>query len=63
MEFKTGDKVIVEGVTPYSAFEGCEGVIVRAGLFHDWLVDVAFPDGSHDELGYDTHEIRLAASE
>lgn len=60
MILKTGDKVIVEGSTPYGSFDGCEGVIIRAGMFHDWLVYVTFPDGSHDELGYNANEIRPA---
>jgi hypothetical protein len=57
MGFKRGDKVIVTGVTLYGSFEGCEGVIIRDSQFHDWLVDVTFPDGSHDELGFDAHEL------
>lgn len=60
MEFKKGDKVIVTGVTLYGSFEGCEGVIIRQGMFHDWLVDVAFPDGTHDDLSFDAHELAPA---
>jgi hypothetical protein len=60
MGYKRGDKVIVTGVTLYGSFEGCEGVIIRDSQFHDWLVDVTFPDGSHDELGFDAHELAPA---
>jgi hypothetical protein len=61
MGFKRGDKVIVTGVTLYGSFEGCEGVIIRDSQPHDWLVDVTFPDGSHDELGFDSHELAAPA--
>lgn len=60
MTFKRGDKVIVTGVTLYGSFEGCEGVIIRNSQFYDWLVDVTFPDGNHDELGFDAHELTPA---
>jgi hypothetical protein len=63
MGFKRGDKVIVTGVTLYGSFEGCEGVIIRDSQFHDWLVDVTFPDGSHDELGFDAHELATPPQE
>lgn len=62
MDFEPGLKVIVTGVTPYEETEGCKGVLIRRGKFHDWLVAVTFPDGSHDELGYDEHELTLLNS-
>jgi hypothetical protein len=60
-DFQPGQAVIVTGVTPYGEFEGCSGVLIERGIFHDWLVVVTFPDGSHDDLGYDESEIQLAA--
>ena len=61
MEYKVGQKVIVTGVTPNGSFEGCKGVIIRDSEFHDWIVDVTFPDGNHDELGYDEFELTATA--
>lgn len=58
--FEVGQKVIVTGVTLYGSFAGCEGVIIKQGMFHDWLVDVTFPDGTHDDLSFDADELRLA---
>lgn len=60
-EIKVGDRVTVIGVTPNESFEGCKGTIVRAGVFHEWIVDVTFPDGNHDELGYDEFELTATA--
>lgn len=60
-EFKVGNRVTVIGVTPNESFEGCKGTIVRAGVFHEWIVDVTFPDGNHDELGYDEFELIATA--
>lgn len=58
--FEVGQVVIVKAWTPYGSHENCNGVILRKGKYHHWLVDVTFPDGNRDELGYDTDELAPA---